>query len=1185
MRQLQRALNELPNKLADSISGAIHRLKSQSPMLRDIGNSVLLWVTHSLRPLRITELQHALAVEPGDATFLDDGITPQSILISSCVGLVILENESGIIRLINYSIKEYLDENPLEWHLNPNLTITNTCVTYLLLNDFDIQTNIEEPLMNDFFTQSPFLVYAAEHWGSHACLNKESGLENLVLTLLLDDKKACFSFRALFMAVWGDLKCCPSLANGLHLAAFFGLDIYIRALIAQGKPVDSADSLDRTALYIAASTGRHKAAELLLSAGADVTGRVKRGRQKSQKVKMWYYPPWARDDTRGEAVEAAAETGHEEIVRLLLRNKANLSRFGIHNGPLEAAVFGGYRNIVKILLHEGAVVEKTTIQASVYIGDIEILRSLIDQLPEPESKPRKPWNYPYNYEPATTKNLADALYAAALANRLSCAKVLLEYHVDADAEINGFYRTPLQAAASYGHIDMIELLLRYGANINSVSNEWINAHDKAAHYFLFNPSLDEETLNAGLEQLARCNHSQFRPPPEEVFFQKPDLEGYSISEDEVSAYRAFTVATEVSPKEHKPLSSASSVSPELKEQNTSSVFQTPAPSHPEYRSSFWKDILQDQVDSSRISGRHGSALQAACHAGLYEVVMLLLDSGANVNVYAGYFGTAIQAAAALGKHDIVELLLQRGALVNTLSGHFGNPLHAAASGGHKDVVSSLLTAGARVNARGGEYGFPLQAAARSAEIDIVRILLEAGAAINAKGGHYGYALQAATMGVPASALKTAVADFEISHIAKRRYELGDYFQLVRNSYARWQMRVRGVFGKMLQNAAGGAFGNAQEVFMNDEERTRLLFLNASSEFKSNLDVVKYLLDAGAEPNAHGGIFYSAMHAAAYAGRIDVVRLLLENGADMNAEAEDLGKFKLSLGDTNPASSKNASPLENAVLMGHSSLVKFLLDNGANPNFKSGYRGMTPLHFAAATRNEEAIRLLLEAGVDVNSGDSDDENGSRTPLDEAMEPALSFKTYTSIFWRQEKSALGAVTLLVDNGANASSRNRALRRAVTNLYNTPANQDIIRTLIESGVDVSAGQDYDPKAKFFSSYPSWDKKPLLLLIDQGSEDIEVYNMILQAGVSVETEGKNILWFAIRRNIKEVVTLLLDHGFRVDDEIFEEAVCKLDDQEGHNIRNGHNMWLDGEEISPSIERWLKNKKEILSLLQASRS
>ena len=130
------------------------------------------------------------------------------------------------------------------------------------------------------------------------------------------------------------------------------------------------------------------------------------------------------------------------------------------------------------------------------------------------------------------------------------------------------------------------------------------------------------------------------------------------------------------------------------------------------------------------------------------------------------------------------------------------------------------------------------------------------------------------MGVPANALKTAVADFEVSKVAKRRYELGDYFQLVRNSYARWQMRVRGVFGRMLQNAAGGAFGNAQEVFMNNEERTRLLFLNASSECKSNLDVVKYLLDAGDEPNAHGGIFYSAMHAAAYAGRTDVVRLFL-----------------------------------------------------------------------------------------------------------------------------------------------------------------------------------------------------------------------------------------------------------------------------------------------------------------------
>ena len=1176
MRQLQKAMDELPSKLPDTIDTAIHRLQSQSPMLREIGTSVLLWVTHALRPLRIEELQHALAIEPGDVTFLDDGVTPQNILISSCAGLVTLENESGIIRLINFCIKEYLDENPLEWPFSPHLTITKTCTAYLILDNFEAGSDIEGSIMSSFFAEYPFLAYAAEHWGSHAYLNEESESPDLVLNLLLNDEKASFSFRALYHALWGDARNCPTNTNGLHLAAFFNLDVQLRRLIEIGINVDSTDSWNRTALYIAASTSHDMIVKTLIDAGANVAGRGIKGQKRWDEIKLWYYPPWARDDYRGEAIEAAAEAGHEKTVSLLLQNNANLDYTGgVHNSPLEAAVFGGYGNIVKILLREGAVVEKSILQASVYNGDVEILRALIDQLPEPELKPaRKPWNYPYNFEPTTSKNLPDALYAAALANRISCARLLFEYHVDADAEINGFYRTPLQAAASYGHIDMIKLLLDYGANVNSISGEWINAYDKPAHYILFNPHLNEAALNIGLEELARRNHSQFLPRPKKVVAEKPNLEGYSMSEDEMAAYKASMIPTEVSSEE--PSSPASSTSSEVLVEKPLNVAQAPISSDPEYRSAFWKDLLQDQVDSSRISGRHGSALQAASHAGLTEVVILLLESGAEVNAYAGYFGTALQAAAAAGKRDIVTLLLQRGARVNTLSGHFGNPLHAAASSGHKDIVSMLLLAGARVNARGGQYGYPLQSAARSADIDTVKLLLEAGAAVNALGGHFGDALQAATMGLPASALVTAVADFETSDIVEKRHELADYFQFQRNNYARYQIRVRGVFGKMLQNAAGGAFGNSQEVFMNDEEKAKLLFLNASAECKSNLDVVKLLLDAGADPNAHGGNFYSAIHAAAYAGRLDVMQLLLESGADINAQPDkSFSKFEDPYGD------ERATALENAILMGHTMVAKYLIDNGADPNSKSSSRQITPLHLAAATGDTETVRLLLEAGADVNSGDLE------TPLDEALKsrPEIVTNSYTSYFTPKEKDILGVVTLLIDGGADAASRNRALRNALGNLQYLPANRNIIPKILESGVDVNSGEDFDPKEINSFYYPIWKQKPLLLLIDQGSEDIEIYRMILKAGVSIETEGKSILWFAVRRNLKDAVKLFLSNGFRIHDEIFEEAVSRVGDKGGHDIRNGVHWCLEEEEEKASIEKWLKNQKEVLSLLQAARS
>lgn len=551
-----------------------------------------------------------------------------------------------------------------------------------------------------------------------------------------------------------------------------------------------------------------------------------------------------------------------------------------------------------------------------------------------------------------------------------------------------------------------------------------------------------------------------------------------MSEDEIYAYQSSMIPTDVSSE--KPSSLAPSI-------NSESLEET----HSEYRSAFWKDSNQRQAHSSKVSDRHGSALQAACHAGLSEVVMLLLESGANVN---RYFGTAVQAAAASGQRDIVALLLQRRAQVNTLNGHFGNPLNAAASGGHEEIVNMLIVAGARVNARGGEYGYPLQSAARSADIDTVKLLIEAGAGVNAQGGCYGYALQAATIGLPVSALAAAVAEFEISDVVGKRQELAEYFEFLRNRNARYQSRDCGVFGRMLQNPAGGAFGDVQEAFMDDEERAKLLFLNAPAECESTLNVVKLLLDAGAEPDARGGIFYSAIHAAAHAGQLEVVQLLLESGADINAQPDkSFSKFQGPYGD------ERATALENATLMGHSTVINYLIRNGANPRSKSGSRQTTPLHLATATTDRETVRLLLEAGADVYSG------GVETPLDEATKLGSDLVSHSlsSYRTRMEQDALGLVTLLIDSVADDASRNRALRNAADYINYRPANRHIIRKLLGSGVDVNSGQDFDPE-KNHTYYRSGMSKPLFLLINRGSEDMEIYQGILNAGVNIERDGQ---------------------------------------------------------------------------------
>jgi ankyrin repeat protein len=68
----------------------------------------------------------------------------------------------------------------------------------------------------------------------------------------------------------------------------------------------------------------------------------------------------------------------------------------------------------------------------------------------------------------------------------------------------------------------------------------------------------------------------------------------------------------------------------------------------------------------------------------------------------------------------------------------------------------------------------------------------------------------------------------------------------------------------------------------------------------------------------------------------------------------------------------------AVIYSRVEMVKLLLERGVNPNTPSTAVGYTPLMQAAASANLALVRLLINAGADLNS---EDQQG-HTPLDEA-----------------------------------------------------------------------------------------------------------------------------------------------------------------------------------------------------------
>ena len=72
-------------------------------------------------------------------------------------------------------------------------------------------------------------------------------------------------------------------------------------------------------------------------------------------------------------------------------------------------------------------------------------------------------------------------------------------------------------------------------------------------------------------------------------------------------------------------------------------------------------LLEGGADPNRIDKQGGSTLVAAALQGKAEIVNLLVEGGASVNMKAGIDGnhaTALLVAAFNGKHNMVELLLQ-----------------------------------------------------------------------------------------------------------------------------------------------------------------------------------------------------------------------------------------------------------------------------------------------------------------------------------------------------------------------------------------------------------------------------------------------------------------------------------------------------------------------------------------------
>ncbi len=124
--------------------------------------------------------------------------------------------------------------------------------------------------------------------------------------------------------------------------------------------------------------------------------------------------------------------------------------------------------------------------------------------------------------------------------------------------------------------------------------------------------------------------------------------------------------------------------------------------------------------------------EAAAYGDLARIRELVAANPASVNSDARDGFTALQLAAYFGNYDVVLYLLQSGADVNAAGTNNNRvqALHSAVSSGHADITKLLLTWGADVNARQQSGYTALHAAAQNGDEEIVSLLLNNGADVS-----------------------------------------------------------------------------------------------------------------------------------------------------------------------------------------------------------------------------------------------------------------------------------------------------------------------------------------------------------------------------------------------------------------------------------------------------------------------
>jgi len=484
----------------------------------------------------------------------------------------------------------------------------------------------------------------------------------------------------------------------------------------------------------------------------------------------------------------------------------------------------------------------------------------------------------------------------------------------------------------------------------------------------------------------------------------------------------------------------------------------------------------------------------------------LIASGANVNQVDNYKDTPLFIAACYGHVGIVDTLLANGADLTKKNYNQDSPLLIASYKGYDDIVSSLLAKGDNANQVNTSTDTCLHLAAANGHVKAVKVLISNNANVNqtnkqgktplfsaAENGHgdivtiflkHGADVKQEWKGKEAlkQELITAVKNADTETIKTFAKQNKGWLSLPIDEYPHTLMHLAVYHGNVNVIHLIANSNNVNQCNKYNQYNFSPLRL---AIHKESSEVVKLLLDKGANINDADRNGFTPLHHAIDKGNSEVVQLLLDRGANIN-----------------DADRNGFTPLHQAIDKGNSELVQLLLDRGADVNKENKKAKKTILSMAAEKVGADLVSTLLKYGADVKQ----EWKGKEALKNELITAVI--KSDIETIEKFAKQNIGWLSLPLDENSKTVLHIAAEKGYVV----------VLNKLFEYGVDVNT------TAKD-------NNTPLLFAAYKGHNEAVKKLLALGANANLITlKGNSPLFYASQNNHVEVVKTLLANGAKVN-------------------------------------------------------